>query len=696
MNTFNLQRALQLGWFCIGLAIPSNAFSQLQFIPSVWLRGWMNELAPGCVNEAGYLDPDHPALDTVHTAMCNTNTLDLTGIQYLHHLKDLTIFSAGAGVMTPVLPDSLERLTFGGFGFTGPISIPDGLRSLFNYSSTSIIGPAPASLDTLLLHIGDATAGILLMPLPEGLSYLDLSTSGQITGLTSIPSTLRDLRIITNTTLCLPILPPVMDHLELGSTSVYCLPNLPFVQDPDHLILPNNLQICDPYDECIYTNAIGGSLWLDADGDGLQGPNEHPFAGDAVQVDPLGIVGVTYDGDWMRFANAGTYTVNALPISPFATSITPAVQTATLSDVDPVVILPGSSYQLLPDITDVTIDITTPQVITGQHTQLSMTVRNIGSVVASGSVTVNVDPSLSITIISPDPLAVNGNSVTWAMEDLQIGEQDTWTIGAMVPALMPGTMVQFTGHAMTTITDNDPSNNSCTWNTPVLAAYDPNDKLVFPATATASEMLDGEELIYTIRFQNTGNYHASRVVITDTLSDDLVPSSMRYISSSHPCSWWLVNGLLTFRFDPIYLPDSSSDQLGSQGFVKFKIATRPALPVGHQIHNAADIFFDINPPIRTPPAVLEVVDDATGWQTRSAVGVHIGPNPASDQLNIWLNADQWSNVRVTIMDVLGRRTVASAPRSGHMVLDLSGLASGPLLITITGPEHYHTTKVIKY
>ena len=33
-------------------------------------------------------------------------------------------------------------------------------------------------------------------------------------------------------------------------------------------------------------------------------------------------------------------------------------------------------------------------------------------------------------------------------------------------------------------TDSDPTNNSCTWTNPVLASYDPNDKLVHPATAT--------------------------------------------------------------------------------------------------------------------------------------------------------------------------------------------------------------------
>lgn len=700
IQPYNSRRTLQLGLLCTMLALSTNAFAQLQFIPSVWLRGWMNDLAPGCVDEAGYLDPEHPALDTVHTAVCDANTFDLTGIQYLHHLKNLTIECDGAGVITPILPDSLERLNLEGFGFTEPISIPDGLRSLHAGEiwtwSGSIIGAIPQSLDTLVLHIGDSSLGILLMPLPNNLTFLDLITSGQITGLTLLPSSLSYLRLITNSTLCLPALPPTMDHLELGSGAVYCLPNLPSVQDPDHLILPNTIQICDQYDECIFTKALGGSLWFDADGDGLHGPNEVAFSGDAVVIDSIGIVGVTHDGYWMQFATTGTYSVTTLPLSPYSTGLTPEVQSATLSDLDPVVILPGSSYQLLPDITDVVVDITTTQVISGQSTQLSMTVRNIGSLIASGSVTVNVDPNLTITTISPDPLSVNGNSVTWTMGDLQVSGHRTWTLEASVPALTPGSMVQFSGQAITIGVDSDLTNNSYTWNAPVFVAYDPNDKLVQPSTASASAMVDGKELEYTIRFQNTGNYPASRVVITDTLSDDLVPSSMRYVSSSHPCSWWLVNGVLTFRFDPIHLPDSSADQAGSQGFVKFKIATQPALSVGQQINNVANIFFDINPPILTLPAVFEVVNDATGMEDRTAEGVHIGPNPASDRISIWLNADWGSNARVIITDVLGKQVASTTTQLGPTVLSLSGLTSGPLLVTVTSPERRLMAKVIKY
>ena len=47
------------------------------------------------------------------------------------------------------------------------------------------------------------------------------------------------------------------------------------------------------------------------------------------------------------------------------------------------------------------------------------------------------------------------------------------------------------------------------------------------------------------------------------------------------------------------LPDSSVNQVGSQGFFKFQIPLRNALPDASLITNSADIYFDYNPPILT-------------------------------------------------------------------------------------------------
>ncbi|MCC7245261.1 MAG: hypothetical protein IT269_06255, partial [Saprospiraceae bacterium] len=93
---------------------------------------------------------------------------------------------------------------------------------------------------------------------------------------------------------------------------------------------------------------------------------------------------------------------------------------------------------------------------------------------------------------------------------------------------------------------------------PVVNSYDPNDKNAQPLGFGNEKLVrPGTPLDYTIRFQNTGNDTAFLVVLRDTLSQLLNPSTVRVTASSHPFTMALVNGnILHFRYDNIQLPDS--------------------------------------------------------------------------------------------------------------------------------------------
>ena len=134
-------------------------------------------------------------------------------------------------------------------------------------------------------------------------------------------------------------------------------------------------------------------------------------------------------------------------------------------------------------------------------------------------------------------------------------------------------------------------------------SFDPNDKLVLPTGVTMEHYTAfGQELAYTVRFQNTGNDYAYKVVVVDTLSEKLDISTLRVNGASHPYNF-TVSGkgrpVLTWTFDNIALPDSARDQAGSNGLVKFTIRPKAGLPDKTRIENYADIFFDYNPPVRT-------------------------------------------------------------------------------------------------
>jgi uncharacterized repeat protein (TIGR01451 family) len=138
---------------------------------------------------------------------------------------------------------------------------------------------------------------------------------------------------------------------------------------------------------------------------------------------------------------------------------------------------------------------------------------------------------------------------------------------------------------------------------PITDSFDPNDKLVSPVGVNDQHLTAfGQELEYTIRFQNTGNDYAYRVVVADTLSDKLDLGTLRVTGASHPYRF-TVSGkgrpVLTWTFNDINLPDSARDEVGSNGFVRFTVLPVAGQPEGTRIENYADIFFDYNPPVRT-------------------------------------------------------------------------------------------------
>lgn len=108
----------------------------------------------------------------------------------------------------------------------------------------------------------------------------------------------------------------------------------------------------------------------------------------------------------------------------------------------------------------------------------------------------------------------------------------------------------------------------------VTNSFDPNDKTAFGPTPKGDQVtLKDAELQYLIRFQNTGTDTAFRVVIRDTLQARFDPSSIRTLASSHPCRFSLRhNNLAEWHFDPIALPDSTTSEPNSHGFVLFQVA----------------------------------------------------------------------------------------------------------------------------
>jgi uncharacterized repeat protein (TIGR01451 family) len=146
----------------------------------------------------------------------------------------------------------------------------------------------------------------------------------------------------------------------------------------------------------------------------------------------------------------------------------------------------------------------------------------------------------------------------------------------------------------------------------VLCSHDPNDMQVIPRGCGPAAFIGQDEtLTYLIQFQNLGNAPAFDVIVRDFLDPSLDVTGFQMIDTSHPLTSVTLGGknLLVWSFLDINLPDASTDEPGSHGFVRFKVKLRPGLPAGTVIANRASIVFDLNAPVVTNEVVNVVTNN---------------------------------------------------------------------------------------
>ncbi|MBX7051952.1 MAG: T9SS type A sorting domain-containing protein [Flavobacteriales bacterium] len=143
------------------------------------------------------------------------------------------------------------------------------------------------------------------------------------------------------------------------------------------------------------------------------------------------------------------------------------------------------------------------------------------------------------------------------------------------------------------------SNN---YNRTFTCPYDPNNKTTDLAGYRDEHfILESDVIPYTINFQNTGNAPATQVIVADTLDTSVYDLSTLEITGSSHEMYAIIeeNGSVQFVFENINLPDSSSDELGSRGYIMYNIEPLDGLLPFTELVNDADIYFDSNPPIQT-------------------------------------------------------------------------------------------------
>jgi uncharacterized repeat protein (TIGR01451 family) len=191
----------------------------------------------------------------------------------------------------------------------------------------------------------------------------------------------------------------------------------------------------------------------------------------------------------------------------------------------------------------------------------------------------------------------------------------------------------------------------------VSSSWDPNDKTVIPQGLTDFHFIDTTVMLeYKIRFQNTGNAPAQKVVVIDTISQYLDLSTFVPLGSSHFCSIDLPSShVIRWTFENINLPDSCSNEPESHGFVKFKIDQQPGNEMFTVIRNSAAILFDYNIPVFTNEVFNTIgkTDQVVTYKPDfyAKQKVNVSPNPAADYIMFSVDSDIYD---LELYDLYGR------------------------------------------
>jgi photosystem II stability/assembly factor-like uncharacterized protein len=313
------------------------------------------------------------------------------------------------------------------------------------------------------------------------------------------------------------------------------------------------------------------------------------------------------------------------------------------------------------NINDLSIDLTNVNVFRpGFETQLILKTKNNGAEETNATIKLELDSQITFLNSTPPFNSQNGDTLIWISESLSFLESNTVSVQIYTPIFTNlGDSVKILASAFPVTNDATPINNYTLLSDIFVGSYDPNDKACDNGALINLDEIQNDELQYLIRFQNTGNFQADNVHVSDTLSEMLDLSTFRVISYSHPMRYDIHgSGVADFYFDNINLPDSNSNEPLSHGFVKYGVKCKSNLSLGNAITNTAYIYFDFNSPIITnttttlvtyplfPSSFEEVKEFAE-------TNILVYPNPANEYFTIEISSTDLKNLSVSIFNVTG-------------------------------------------
>lgn len=242
--------------------------------------------------------------------------------------------------------------------------------------------------------------------------------------------------------------------------------------------------------------------------------------------------------------------------------------------------------------------------------------------------------------------------------------------------------------------EQDTLNNTSCIQATVIGSYDPNDKRLYVQDAVRADSLamSEQELTYMIRFQNTGTAEAINIFVIDTISEYLDLRTFEFLNASYPCQVsYLGDRIYKFSFSGINLPDSTSNEPESHGFIRYKIKQDAANVAGSTIENTAHIYFDFNEAVVTNTTAHLLYEPALNTENLRDAQVLIYPNPSTDHISL-RSAVQMNTIKLINME--GKVVFEQDSFSNQATVCVNQLANGLYTVLVQTDFGVVTSKLI--
>jgi hypothetical protein len=402
-------------------------------------------------------------------------------------------------------------------------------------------------------------------------------------------------------------------------------------------------------------------------------------------------------GNYLVPIQEGSYSITPVLENPSYYNITPTSETIDFpSETSPFIqnfcITPnGIHYDL--EVTVLPITPSRP----GFDSTFKILYKNKGTQIQSGSILFTYDDTLmDFVSCSPNSYNQTTNFINMNYLDLMPTEVREFIIVMNInspmetPPVNGGDDLGFAAIILPIENDEVPIDNHSQIKITVVNSFDPNDKTCLEGNTISPEMV-GEYVHYVIRFENTGTFAAENVVITDVIDtskfelNTLIP-----LSSSHNFFTRINGNKVEFIFENINLP---FDDDNNDGYVAFKIKTKPNLVLGDELTNTASIYFDYNFPIITNTTSTTVEEPLSNQDFDFETNFTLYPNPAKEVLNIKVKSEMEVK-SVSIYNTLGQILMTTI-HSENGEINVSNLQSGSYFINVFTDKGSSTAKFIK-